>query len=50
MGKGREIHGDIQRKAMRRDALGDAYADKSDFRGTAGAGNPYARQALEAIA
>lgn len=49
MGKGRHIHGNVQRKAMRGDALGNADPDKGDFRWTL-APDPYPRQALAAMA
>src|SRR5688500_3201343 len=49
MRKGRQIHGNVQRKAMRGDALGDADPDKGDFGWTL-APHPYPRQALAAMA
>ena len=44
-----QIHGDVQRKTMRGDALGNPHPNKCDFRWTA-APDPHPRQALLAMA
>ena len=47
--KGPQIQADIQRKTVRRDALGDSYPDSGDFRRSIAA-DPHARQAFQAMA